>query len=151
MEINNTKNCRKYRERNLEKVKAYQKAYYERNKLKIRERAKVHARLHKEDRRKSSAEWKKRNPEKVKNAELKREFGITIDQYNQMLIKQNDCCAICNKHKSLSTKMLAVDHNHKTGQVRELLCHACNTAYGFLNESEDTILKLLTYHKKHHA
>lgn len=39
---------------------------------------------------------------------------------------QNQCCAICTKHESQFKKRLAVDHNHKTGKVRGLLCYRCN-------------------------
>lgn len=53
-------------------------------------------------------------------------FGITTDQYDELLAKQNDSCAFCERHKDEFAKRLAVDHNHKTGEIRGLLCAYCN-------------------------
>lgn len=57
---------------------------------------------------------------------LMKKYGITLEQYNQMLDKQDHCCAICDKHKSEFNQNLAVDHNHVTGEIRGLLCTYCN-------------------------
>lgn len=57
---------------------------------------------------------------------IKREFGITIEQYNSMFEQQNGCCAICKKHQNNFKKKLSVDHNHNTGRIRGLLCNICN-------------------------
>ncbi len=63
---------------------------------------------------------------KARNKYLQKKYGITLRQYNIMLFSQNLSCAICKKHKSEFKKNLAVDHNHKTGRVRGLLCYYCN-------------------------
>lgn len=57
---------------------------------------------------------------------LQRVYGITLQQYNQMLEDQNHCCAICGKHEKDERKSLAVDHNHVTREIRGLLCNYCN-------------------------
>ena len=57
---------------------------------------------------------------------LKYKFGITVDQYEQMLENQNNSCAICNKEARAEGKSLAVDHDHATGEIRGLLCSYCN-------------------------
>lgn len=57
---------------------------------------------------------------------LKHKYGITPGQYEELLATQNNCCAICNKHESEENRRLAVDHNHKTGEIRGLLCTYCN-------------------------
>ena len=57
---------------------------------------------------------------------LLRKYGITQRQYNSLLKKQNDSCAVCGKHKSKEKRNLCVDHDHKTGQIRGLLCFLCN-------------------------
>ncbi len=57
---------------------------------------------------------------------LKRKYGISEDQYQEMLIKQNFCCALCRRHKNEFSRRLAVEHNHKTGKVRSLCCFYCN-------------------------
>jgi nitrate/TMAO reductase-like tetraheme cytochrome c subunit len=69
---------------------------------------------------------------------LKRKFGINEQIYNEMLLKQNNSCAICKKTNSgdKRTKNLAVDHCHKTGIIRGLLCAACNKGLGLFEDSE---------------
>jgi translation initiation factor 2 beta subunit (eIF-2beta)/eIF-5 len=61
-------------------------------------------------------------------------YGITLEQYNELLEKQLHACAICKEPESQiswgKTKRLAVDHCHKTGKVRGLLCQRCNTTLG---------------------
>lgn len=61
-----------------------------------------------------------------RNNHLKRSYGISVTQYNQLLEQQNHCCAVCGKHESEEKKSLAVDHNHITGEIRGLLCNYCN-------------------------
>ena len=61
---------------------------------------------------------------------LKTVYGIPFDDYNRMFTEQNGCCAICGKHQSEFSNRLNVDHDHKTGVVRGLLCVACNTRLG---------------------
>ena len=76
----------------------------------------------------------KNNPNKPRvqrKATLKQKYGLTLEQYNQMIIKQRGLCNICKKQP----KILYVDHDHKTGKVRKLLCQKCNTALGFFDDS----------------
>lgn len=63
---------------------------------------------------------------KVRERHLRLKYGITLEQYNELLSGQNDCCAICERHKDEFKINLAVDHNHSTGEVRGLLCSYCN-------------------------
>jgi hypothetical protein len=55
-----------------------------------------------------------------------KQYGISLEIYESILIEQNYCCAICGKHQSNFKKRLAVDHNHETGEIRGLLCTGCN-------------------------
>jgi hypothetical protein len=63
---------------------------------------------------------------KQRNSYLVHKYGMTLKQYNQQLRAQNHCCALCGKHKSHSKTSLAVDHNHKTGKIRGIVCYRCN-------------------------
>lgn len=65
-----------------------------------------------------------RNAEKAREAHLKYTYGITTEDYNQMLKEQDGKCAVCGKPPK--TMRLAVDHCHKTGKIRGLLCSYCN-------------------------
>jgi hypothetical protein len=96
----------------------------------------------------------KQNPRKADDARLKRLYGISIAQYNEMLEEQNNVCAVCLKpetstHKNGTIKQLSVDHCHKTNKIRGLLCDACNRAEGFLRSDVDLIRKLADYVEKH--
>lgn len=83
-------------------------------------------------------------PERVRTNRL-RKYGLTLEQYNQMLEAQNHCCAICGEHESEQKNSLSVDHNHTTGAVRALLCDACNTAIGLLRESPQILAQAVEY------
>ena len=71
---------------------------------------------------------------KHKNNLLLRKYGINVEQYNDMLIKQGSVCKICGQPETRKYKNividLAVDHDHATGQVRGLLCSSCNIGVG---------------------
>ena len=59
---------------------------------------------------------------------------MSLEQYNQMALAQNGVCAICKKENSNGIK-LSVDHNHKTGKVRGLLCQRCNFVIGEISDT----------------
>lgn len=103
--------------------------------------------------------WASKNPEKVKAAHARwrldskdnvradnlRQYGISIEQYNEMFSKQEGRCAICGRHQVEFKKRLAVDHCHKTEAVRGLLCLNCNVGIGNLFDSEELLEAALTY------
>jgi len=95
------------------------------------------------------------NPEVYKNAELKKNFGITLADYNEKLKAQNYVCSICEEpekvihHVSGKVKSLAVDHCHTTGEVRGLLCQRCNRTLGKLKDSIDLLDKMKVYLNEH--
>ena len=74
---------------------------------------------------------------------LKRKYGLSFGEYDQMVLKQHKLCNICKQ----SGKHLYVDHDHKTGKVRGLLCVKCNSALGFFNDSI-RVLKAAIKHLK---
>ena len=90
----------------------------------------------------------KSDPRWGKNRHLKVQYGINIDQYEKMLVDQNFSCSICNIHQSELKFSMAVDHDHKTGEVRSLLCSPCNTLLGLAKENIDVLLKSIEYIKK---
>jgi hypothetical protein len=82
-----------------------------------------------------------------KSAYLKKLYGITLKEYYELLEKQDNKCAICGRHKSEFNKLLSVDHDHKTGKVRGILCNNCNTAIGKLQDDLDIIQNAYNYIK----
>lgn len=89
-------------------------------------------------------DWRKSHPERVKvHNETSRlyqanskfgKYGITEDDYNDMFVSQNGKCGICGKHQTEIKAALHIDHNHKTGRVRGLLCSSCNFGIGHLQD-----------------
>lgn len=83
-------------------------------------------------------------------------MGITKEEYYNLIIKQNNKCAICLKEetcidgrsKEKKPRRLSIDHCHKTGVVRGLLCNACNIALGRFNDDVDLLKKAINYIKK---
>ena len=80
-----------------------------------------------------------------RNAQLKRRYGITLEDYDALFIKQGGCCAICGKTPAEQGRILAVDHCHSTGKVRGLLCTVCNMGIGHLGDSASRVRKALEY------
>jgi hypothetical protein len=82
---------------------------------------------------------------------LKKEYGISEGEYGSMLAAQSGVCAICGEdepvaHGRTGTKFrLSVDHDHKTGKVRSLLCQRCNRAIGMLRDDVNVLRKALEY------
>jgi hypothetical protein len=79
-----------------------------------------------------------------RNTVLKYLYNITIEDYDAMFAAQNGLCAICNEPPK--GRRFSVDHNHKTGRVRGLLCNPCNIAVGHFEANPDAILKYLQRH-----
>jgi hypothetical protein len=76
---------------------------------------------------------------------LKSAYSLTLEEYNKLVSEQSGRCAICGNKTSKKGLRLTVDHNHKTGIVRGLLCYKCNMALGLLNDSEELLVNAISY------
>lgn len=127
---------RRWRRENRNKVVVYGKVYRAQPEYKVRAT-------------KAQVMWRKRHI----NARLKREYGIDSKQYRLMLKSQHGLCAICAKPETnkINRKRarLGVDHNHRTGKVRELLCCRCNAVLGFACEDILVLKAAIAYLRKH--
>ena len=105
-----------------------------------RERAKRWNRENPERYAQRMAEYRESGKKKVadRKSHLKRTFGLTVEQYEVMLAAQGGVCAICERPPRDDIS-LHVDHDHRTGVVRGLLCFRCNNAIGDLDEHVDTV------------
>ena len=82
-------------------------------------------------------DYRTRNPDKFRAIDLKRVYGLSIERYFEMVKDQDGKCKMCARAMPTNSKRpLAVDHNHKTGEVRGLLCYRCNGAIGILDNAE---------------
>lgn len=90
----------------------------------------------------------------VRKGHLKREFGLTLSDYDRMLAEQKYVCAICQNQEvdihpqTGKVKRLSVDHDARTGHVRGLLCHQCNTGIGKLRHSPKILRAAIAYLKR---
>ena len=83
--------------------------------------------------------------EKAHDAYILKTYGITGDQYRALYAAQGGKCAIC-KVATGKRKRLAVDHDHKTGEVRGLLCGSCNhRLLGAAHESVELLQRAIDY------
>ena len=93
------------------------------------------------------------SPEARRGKHVMRNFGITVEQYQQMLSEQNGVCAICKNPETCKQggvlMALAVDHDHATGRVRQLLCRSCNVGLGNYNDDPDLLQTAAEYLRRH--
>lgn len=85
--------------------------------------------------------------DRTRNSDLKRLYGITIDDYYRILDEQSGLCAICGV-KDNNGKRFVIDHDHVTGDVRGLLCGNCNRAIGLMRDSINIIESAARYLKE---
>lgn len=92
---------------------------------------------------------REQNPLAWKNSYLEQSFGISLAEYGEMLVAQNGVCAICKQPETHmrngKVKALAVDHDHKTGAIRGLLCFDCNTGIGKLKDDPEVMRSAIQY------
>lgn len=119
---------RAWRKANPEKTKAQDRRSKEKNRPAILQQKK---------------EYKRNNMPRLKSYFRKLRYGITQQQFDALLLQQNNGCAICGR--GFGDKTPHVDHDHATGKVRGLLCKSCNTAIGLLGDSEEGVRLALSY------
>ena len=97
--------------------------------------------------KKKSCEWCLR---RHRWNDLKKTTGLTRHQYEIMYQRQDGHCAICRrkdtiKQRASIDRLLGVDHDHETGQIRGLLCYNCNLGIGHLKDSPDILREAIRY------
>lgn len=157
-----------YRERNSEKERerqrkvkenkrnssreaynAYMRSWNEKNKDRLNSERRDRLKNDKEFAEKSRLKDRERYakaPEKRLASRLKSIYGISINEYRGMYKSQNGKCAICNKDYELGSNVgLAVDHCHKHGHVRGLLCTSCNNGLGRFEDNVEFLSNAIAY------
>lgn len=94
-------------------------------------------------------EYCSRNPEKVRDSYYRKSYGISLEEYREMLEAQGHVCAICGCPESAGRKSLAVDHNPVTGNIRKILCHKCNAGLGHFDDSATRLEQAARYIMDH--
>lgn len=91
------------------------------------------------------------NSDKRHRTRIKRMYGVSQSQYDEMMEVQNAKCAICNTDFSEFRYRPSIDHDHTTGKVRALLCNPCNIKVGYVETEgpwREAVLAYLASHKK---
>ena len=93
------------------------------------------------------------DPRKKRNYRLLQDHNMTIEQYDARMEAQGNCCAICGLpgDQDQMGRSMPIDHNHETGEYREIICSHCNTALGLVKDNIETLKKMIAYLRKHQA
>lgn len=129
----------KYADANKEKRASYDREYYNQNKDQIIARKTI---------------WKACNPEKVRRyARTSRaaKYNMTAEAWDLMFKAQEESCAVCRSPEPKSKQDWHTDHDHATGEVRGILCRACNHLLGHAEDNIETLSNAITYLKKTHV
>lgn len=98
---------------------------------------------------KTSAKWYasdiEENRKKNRHSHYRNTYNIEPEVYYKMRNEQNNCCAICGQ----MPKLLRLDHDHITGNIRQLLCMNCNTGLGHFRDSLELLDKAKSYLEHH--
>jgi hypothetical protein len=133
------------REKGKGRKNAQAKEYYKANKETLLAKGRKWYRANPERRR----EYRRINRDRKRGVRLKREFGLSLEEYDNLLKTQNGVCVICHKPETTRNqgglRPLSVDHDHKTGRVRGLLCNKCNRGLGYFYDDSDLLINALAY------
>lgn len=134
---------------NKEKRKETQRKYWEGHKTEVQDARRQYYAANKEKIRESRREYQQANLEKVAARRRLTNYGMTEYDWNRMNEAQGEACKICLKHElhgpTQASKPLHVDHDHKTGKVRGLLCQRCNRGLGHFFDSPDILFAAAQY------
>lgn len=95
--------------------------------------------------------WHKNNKDHLqkymRNFDLKRHYGLTQDDFNQLLDSQGRMCQICRVTKPGGRGRFHIDHDHKTSKIRGLLCTNCNVMLGNSKDNVSILEQAIKYLK----
>jgi hypothetical protein len=116
-------------------------AYYDRYEAKNKARNRAFRATHPTYAKEYYAKHIEQDRERIRKGSYMRNYGITIEQYDQMYAQQRGNCAICGDHYDV----LHIDHRHGTDIKRGLLCADCNHALGLVYDSTAILQKMIHY------
>jgi Recombination endonuclease VII len=107
-------------------------------------------------------QWRRNNAERFNETRrvryIEKEYGVSIEEYDRIATSQGGVCAGCKsdgtrhhgkKGHAVSSRPLAVDHDHITGKTRGLLCHQCNMLVGQSHDDADRLQNLADYLRRY--
>ena len=138
---------KEWREKNKENIKQRKQEYNVSNKEKVAQQLKEYHNKHKDEHLQKFKEYRENNPRIVKKGRLKK-YGLTLEEYD-ILLKKTDChCPICHVEFAEGGRggnAPCVDHCHKTGKVRGIICVRCNGGMGSLQDNPIILMKAIEW------
>lgn len=128
---------KRWREANRDSLREKRKKYYAENKSQMAARNKVWREANKEA---LKTRRRKPDPQKQRLAFVKHKYGIKEERYKAMLEARGPLCPTCNEES-----IPYVDHCHKTGMIRGLICNSCNLILGRARDNPDVLRALASY------
>jgi len=108
-----------WRRANPERAKAYRENYESENR---------------EELNRKRREYRKKNPDITRGQWYRQKYSLSLEEYQRLLDEQHSCCRLCHKPSWECRRRLVVDHDHRTGKVRALLCTTCNILVGYIEK-----------------
>lgn len=141
---------------NPEKFRAYQREYQKAHRLHINAQSTARRKANLEKRRAYERAWREAHPKKDNAGHLRRKWGLSLEDYRAMLDVQQGQCAICRVDFAAETKRSTqgrtrscVDHDHRTGKIRALLCDWCNRGMGLFYDNPQLLRSAADYIERH--
>lgn len=116
----------------------YRKAHLD----KVRKQAREHA-------QKSRRERPQQHHARDRKSALRKNYGLSMIEYQERLERQGGVCAICARAPNTGRRYLCVDHDHKTGTIRGLLCNKCNVVLGLVDDDSNVLREMISYVEAH--
>lgn len=133
-----------YYQKNKERINARNSAYNKENAEKMAKAKRKWAANNKEKTFAYKKKWKDGNPPKLRCGHLRKKYGITLAQWEELFTQQGNCCAVC-KTTDPGTQNWHTDHCHTTGKVRGILCSRCNLGIGRFKDNADLFEAVAAY------
>jgi hypothetical protein len=130
--------CKRYREKYPDRPKAARKRY-----------ELSHPEAKKAKRHRYQIARLAREPNWYKQRRLRVEHRLSLEEYNAILAEQDGRCALCGGKPNGRWGTLNIDHNHKTGERRGLICDSCNRGLGLFGDNEVLLRKAAEYLEKY--
>jgi len=139
-----------HKARNTPEAKQKRHDYYQENKEELERKRKIYYATNRDKILQRERDKNLANPYKRRESRIKAKFDISLEEYNALLEKQHGVCAICglgesSRDRKGKVRPLMVDHDHKTGKVRGLLCSKCNIGLGQFKDNPTVIKIALEY------
>ena len=134
---------RQWRKNNPDKVREYNQTWKKNNPDKVREYNQTWKKNNPDKVQEYSAKYRKNNPDKVRDNSIRQSWGFGADHYDSLIAEFGGKCECCG-----TTKDLRLDHCHKTGLIRGVLCNTHNLGLGKIGDSIEDVRALLYYMEK---